>query len=179
MIAPCRKTFSRPVRSGWNPAATSISAPARPRTSQRPRVGLRIRVSSLRIVDLPAPFGPMMPSASPGPHLEGDVVHRPELAARVSSWSVRRAGAEDPADRRRDQVAQAVVPLAAAELLPDAVEDDRRMRHLDVLRECEFGAVERAASSPAGRTTDSTAVARERRPGRAGGRRAAPRGRPR
>src|SRR3954471_6232657 len=66
MIAPCRKTFSRPVRSGWKPAATSISAPTRPRTSSRPRVGRRILVSSLSTVDLPAPFGPMMPSASPG-----------------------------------------------------------------------------------------------------------------
>src|SRR5207244_1100449 len=25
MIAPCRYTFSRPVRSGWNPAATSMT----------------------------------------------------------------------------------------------------------------------------------------------------------
>ena len=67
MMAPCRYTFSRPVRSGWNPAATSMSAPIRPRTRQWPSVGRRIRVSSFSAVDLPAPLAPMMPRASPGP----------------------------------------------------------------------------------------------------------------
>ena len=64
--APCRKTFSRAVRSGWKPAAASMSAPTRPTIAERPMVGLRLRVSSFRMVDLPAPLGPMMPSASPG-----------------------------------------------------------------------------------------------------------------
>jgi len=35
----------------------------RPLISIRPLVGRRIFVSSFSVVDLPAPFGPMMPSA--------------------------------------------------------------------------------------------------------------------
>src|SRR5687767_5674293 len=66
MMAPCRYRFSRPVRSWWNPAAISSSAPTRPRTSARPSVGGMIFVNVLRMVDLPAPFRPMMPSTSPG-----------------------------------------------------------------------------------------------------------------
>ena len=37
MMAPCRNTFSRPVKSGWNPAETSIREPTRPCTSAVPR----------------------------------------------------------------------------------------------------------------------------------------------
>ena len=40
----------------------------------------RIRVSSFRIVDLPAPFGPMMPSASPARTSNDTSLDRPELA---------------------------------------------------------------------------------------------------
>ena len=58
-----------------------MSAPTRPCSSQRPSVGRRILVSSFRMVDLPAPFGPMIPSASPAAGVEGHVPDRPELVA--------------------------------------------------------------------------------------------------
>ena len=38
-IAPLRKTFSRPVSSGWKPEPTSISAAIRPSIVITPRVG--------------------------------------------------------------------------------------------------------------------------------------------
>ena len=64
-IEPFRKMFSLPVNSGWNPVPTSSNEPTRPRSSIRPRVGAVTRVRILSSVDLPAPLGPTMPSASP------------------------------------------------------------------------------------------------------------------
>src|SRR3989338_2598317 len=58
--------FSRPVRSGWNPAPISMSAANRPLTRTSPMVCLEIRESSLRMVLLPAPLGPIMPTVSLG-----------------------------------------------------------------------------------------------------------------
>src|ERR1035441_8006518 len=52
----------RPARqrcSGGNPVMS------RPSSRMRPRSGRRMPVTRLNRVDLPAPFGPMMPSASP------------------------------------------------------------------------------------------------------------------
>ena len=144
MMAPCRKTFSRPVRSGWKPAATSISAPTRPRTSQWPRVGRRIRVSSFSVVDLPAPFGPMMPSASPGVHLERHVLERPELlrrqarrpsaagqpakrstgSGRAGCRAARRGGTSSRPDRRR--LACAISTFSANRIRLDGRSSTRR-----------------------------------------------------
>src|SRR5205809_393890 len=62
---PLRKMFSRPVSSGWKPEPTSMSAASRPRSVMVPPVGAVMRESSLRIVLLPAPLWPMMPSVSP------------------------------------------------------------------------------------------------------------------
>src|SRR5919198_4044066 len=64
-IAPFRKTFSRPVSSGWKPVPTSRRLPTRPVTSAWPRVGSVIRERTRRSVVLPAPFRPMIPSTSP------------------------------------------------------------------------------------------------------------------
>ncbi len=64
-IAPFRYVFSRPVSSGWKPVPTSRMLPTRPRIIALPSVGGVIRVSSLRSVDLPAPFLPMKPTTSP------------------------------------------------------------------------------------------------------------------
>ena len=64
-MAPFRKMFSRPVSSPWKPVPTSSRLPTRPRMTALPRVGVVIRVRILSSVDLPAPFGPMMPSTSP------------------------------------------------------------------------------------------------------------------
>ena len=64
-ITPFRNTFSRPVRSGWNPAPTSINADSRPVTSIRPSVGHMIRAKCLSIVLLPAPLWPITPTVSP------------------------------------------------------------------------------------------------------------------
>ena len=65
-IAPLRKTFSRPVSSGWNPVPTSSSAPTRPRRRASPSVGGVIRERIFRSVLLPAPLCPMTPNISPG-----------------------------------------------------------------------------------------------------------------
>src|SRR5438105_4292144 len=64
-IAPFRKTFSRPVSSGWKPVPTSRRLPTRPVTSAWPRVGSVIRERIRSSVVLPAPFRPMIPSTSP------------------------------------------------------------------------------------------------------------------
>ena len=63
--APFRKTFSRPVSSGWNPVPTSRRLPTRPRISARPSVGVVMRVSSFSKVDFPAPLRPMIPTTWP------------------------------------------------------------------------------------------------------------------
>src|SRR5262245_17119560 len=64
-MAPFRKTFSRPVSSMSKPAPSSISGATVPRTSTLPSVGRSTRAITLRSVDLPAPFRPMMPIDSP------------------------------------------------------------------------------------------------------------------
>ena len=63
--APFRKTFSRPVSSGWNPVPTSRRLPTRPRISARPSVGVVMRVNSFSKVDFPAPLRPMIPTTWP------------------------------------------------------------------------------------------------------------------
>jgi hypothetical protein len=65
-IEPFRYTFSRPVKSGWNPAPSSSSDAIRPPASIRPDVGLMIPETIRSSVDLPEPFRPTRPTASPG-----------------------------------------------------------------------------------------------------------------
>ena len=65
-IEPFRKTFSRPVKSGWKPAPSSSSVPIRPPTSTRPSVGLMIPAMIRSSVLLPEPFRPTSASEPPG-----------------------------------------------------------------------------------------------------------------
>jgi hypothetical protein len=58
--------FSRPVKSGWNPAPSSSSEPTEPATSSVPVVGLKMPAISRRKVVLPEPFRPTNPTDSPG-----------------------------------------------------------------------------------------------------------------
>src|SRR5712691_438281 len=65
MMAPFRKMFSRPVRSGWKPAPISMSDPRRPLVTKEPEVGTVTRERIFRSVLFPAPFIPINPSTSP------------------------------------------------------------------------------------------------------------------
>jgi hypothetical protein len=49
-----RKTFSRPVKSGWKPDPSSSNAAVRPYVSTVPTVGLRVPAMSCSRVDLAA-----------------------------------------------------------------------------------------------------------------------------
>ena len=64
-IAAFRYTFSRPLRSGWNPAPTSIRPAMRPRVSTCPSSGRRTPEMSFNIVDLPEPLKPRSATDSP------------------------------------------------------------------------------------------------------------------
>ena len=105
-----------------------------------PRVGLRMRVSSFRIVDLPAPFGPMMPSACPAP-----TSNDTSLTAQNSSFCSRvaRPPAEHPAPpaRESDRAGCRGARRAGTSSRPRRRRSNR-CAHLDVLRKLEFGAVE-------------------------------------
>jgi hypothetical protein len=50
------------------------------RTARFPESGVRLPVIRLKSVDLPAPFGPMMPKASPSRHREADIVGHLQLS---------------------------------------------------------------------------------------------------
>ena len=63
--APFRNTFSRPDRSGWNPAASSSRPKTLPLAIIRPDVGCIVPASSLSNVLFPAPLRPMIPSVRP------------------------------------------------------------------------------------------------------------------
>ena len=84
-------------------------------------------MSSLSEVDLPAPFGPMMPERLAGLHFERHVLQRPELFG-VERVAVR-ARRNGTLDERRRRILETVVPLAAAELLPHSIEDDGGLAH--------------------------------------------------
>jgi len=88
-----------------------------------PRSGRSRRVRTLRAVDLPAPLGPMIPSAWQA-RLEGDILERPELF--WLEW-IYIASARQRRYHRRDEIAQAIKTLASIEFLPDAVEGDDRL----------------------------------------------------
>ena len=95
-IAPLRKMFSRPVSSGWKPGADLDQRGERGRGQRsRPSVGAVMPASSLRIVLLPAPLRPMMPSVSPRA--------TSKLTSRSAQNSRRSLGSPSPlrgADRR-------------------------------------------------------------------------------
>ena len=63
--APFRKTFSRPDRSGWKPAANSNKPKTLPAASRVPEVGRIVPASNFSSVLLPAPFRPMIPNVRP------------------------------------------------------------------------------------------------------------------
>ena len=65
IIVPLRYTFSIPVYSILNPAPSSSSAEILPSTFTSPAVGFNTPVMILRIVDLPEPFVPIIPTVSP------------------------------------------------------------------------------------------------------------------
>jgi hypothetical protein len=80
-----RRTFSRPVNSGWKPAPSSRRDETRPSTRTVPAVGREMPVRSFRSVDLPAPFSPMMPTVLPR-----RTSRRTSRSAQNSVWSFRR-----------------------------------------------------------------------------------------
>ena len=64
-MVPFRYTFSRPEYSMLNPAPSSSSAEIRPSTFTSPAVGVRTPVMIFKIVDLPEPLVPIIPTHSP------------------------------------------------------------------------------------------------------------------
>src|SRR6266542_1230270 len=76
-----RYTFSRPVSSGWKPAARARSAAIRPRVITLPLLGRRMPAMILRSVVLPDPFGPISPSVLPSG------------TSNETSWSAQRSSA--------------------------------------------------------------------------------------
>ena len=58
-------TFSRPVRSGWNPAPNSSSAEMRPSVVMRPLVGRWMPAMRRSRLDLPDPLWPTSPYMEP------------------------------------------------------------------------------------------------------------------
>ena len=65
MMAPYSRTFSRPERSGWNPAPSSRREDTVPWVRTEPSEGLSVPAMMERSVDLPAPLWPMSPRVSP------------------------------------------------------------------------------------------------------------------
>lgn len=75
-----RSAFSRPVKSGEKPAPSSRRAATRPRTDTVPAVGRMVPATIWRMVDLPEPFVPRMPTHSP---------RRTSNETPFSAWKVR------------------------------------------------------------------------------------------
>ena len=65
IMVPLRYTFSMPLYSWLKPAPSSSSAEMRPSTLTWPEVGFSTPVMIFRMVDLPEPLVPMMPTVSP------------------------------------------------------------------------------------------------------------------
>ena len=65
IIMPLRYTFSMPVYSMLKPAPSSSSAEILPSISTSPLVGESTPVIIFKMVDLPEPFVPMIPTVSP------------------------------------------------------------------------------------------------------------------
>jgi len=64
-IAAFNMMFSRPERSGWNPAPSSSRAPIRRETRTLPEFGCKIPAMHFSRVLLPEPFWPITPNTSP------------------------------------------------------------------------------------------------------------------
>ena len=58
--------FSRPVKSGWNPAPSSSNEPTRPSTASCPAEGRNTPAIIRSSVVFPEPFRPMNPTEAPG-----------------------------------------------------------------------------------------------------------------
>ena len=84
-----------PSARGGSRCPTSSSEPTRPWISARPVVGGVIRDRIFSSVLLPAPLRPMMPTTSPAPHLERDVLEGPENVVLGSSRSCEPTHAAD------------------------------------------------------------------------------------
>ena len=124
-----KKTFSRPVRSGWKPVPTSSSAPARPQTRASPDVGSVTPERIFSSVVLPAPLRPMIPSTSPRGDVEADAAERRELFAVGARGAARQV--ERGARAADDRVAQGSVedvPLAEPVRLAQITNGEREVR---------------------------------------------------
>src|SRR4029453_14393359 len=108
MIAPLRYTFSRPVRSKWKPAPTSMRAPIFPTAENFPMVGTVTRDRIFSVVLLPAPFDPMRPTDSPRRPWTA-----PSRTARKKSGAVRRAGAGPGAEGPHPSAPRREMPAPA------------------------------------------------------------------
>ncbi len=126
MIAPCRKMFSRPVRSRMKPGGDLDERADAPATTGSTAVGPQDSGQHLQRRGLARAVRADDAERFARLDFERDVAHRPELLASSSvGW---RLPLERRRDQRRHEIAQAVEPLAAAEFLPDVVEEDRRPR---------------------------------------------------
>src|SRR6266540_4111236 len=140
-IDPLRKTFSRPVKSGWNPAPSSSSVPMRPPTSAVPDVGWMIPERIRSSVLLPEPFRPTSPTALPGSiwnetsRSAQTSVAGPRPRASTSALSER--ASRECTRKRRDTRSTPISPGRTVTcFLPDelgerAHEVGIRVRHLD------------------------------------------------
>ena len=81
---------------------------------------------SFRIVDLPAPLGPMIPKASPAATWN-ETSRTAQNSSSASSGTD--ATPEDTSDQCRHEVSQAVVTLASSKPLPYAIECHSRLAH--------------------------------------------------
>ena len=123
MIAPCRIDVL---------ASGEIAVEARRDLDERADAAADAAVAARRLVDareqlerrrLPRAVRPDDAERLAGPHLEREIAHGPEVA-RLQLGRVVGARPVSRRERGGNQVAQAVVELAAVEFLPDAVEDD-------------------------------------------------------
>ena len=109
--------FSAPVSSAWMPAVTSMSAPTCPVVTTRPLWGNIRPETTLSSVDLPAPFAPTMPTASPG-----------SMSKQMSRSTQRQlllwARRADLVPRAAHVVAQQPTASVYVESLPDAIDLD-------------------------------------------------------
>ena len=78
-IAPLRKTFSRPVSSGWKPVPTSSRLPTRPRMTARPARRCRDPRQELQKRRLPGAVAADDAEDLAPLDLEGHVLERPDL----------------------------------------------------------------------------------------------------
>ena len=163
MIAPCRKTFSRPGQIGMEAggdfdqradAAAHFAAAARRPQDARQQLEHGRLAGAVRADDA---------ERLARLHLERHVAHRPELLRRRALRRDGRGAKHAPTSRRESDRAG----CRAARRGGTSSRRRRRRspaRHLDVLRELELGAVEHVASS----TQQQDATTRRPSPRKAG-----------